>query len=452
MSAQLRINWFSPLPPTRSEIARQTLTLLPELSRRADVVVWCNDAAVDASAEKHVKIQRYDVAHPPWREINAADVTFYQMGNDPRYHEDIWRISREHPGIVILHDLKLQHLFAGLLLENKTLTRHEYLEMVEAHHDGRGRLLAEAYLEGSISVDELAEQCPLTGAAIERALGVVVHSHAAQSAIAESSSVPVGYLPLYAATTGPEDNAFLRERERNTDVYRIILFGYLGANRRLPAILQALARLPQRERFRLDIYGTMEGAEKIAELACRLHINDLVTLHGFASEEELSAALRRSHLAMNLRYPSMGEASASQLHLWQYALPSVVSRTAWYADLPEETVAFVRPEQEVADIEMHLARFLDEPERYRAIGRNGQQFVQQHCTAPAYAEGVIEMARRVPDFHSLWIARDLARHAGRTMRAWTPATVDGLASGIAGAVEALVSRYHLPDSAEYEAA
>ena len=446
MKRTLRINWFSPLPPTRSEIARQTLTLLPELSRRAEVVVWCNDPKIEPTPPDRVQVRRYDVAHPPWREISAADVTFYQMGNDPRYHEDIWRISRQHPGIVILHDMKLQHLFAGLLIENKTLSRREYLELVERHHGASGRLLAEAYLDGSVSLDELADECPLHGAAIDRALAVMVHSEAAQTAVSGSSSIPAAYLPLYAATTPPADDRFLAERERNGPPYRIIIFGYLGPNRRLPAILQALAGCPDRRHFRLDVYGTMEGGEKIAQLACRLGVDDLVSLHGFASEEELTRALRRSHLAMNLRYPSMGEASASQLHLWQYALPSLVSETAWYASLPDDTVGFVRPEHEVADIQMHLARFIEEPARYRDMGLNGQRYVQEHCAASSYADGVLEMAARAPEFQAVWIARDLAEHAGRTLRPWTSNGGNGLLTGVVREVESLVKGHFEPEA------
>jgi glycosyltransferase involved in cell wall biosynthesis len=446
MSARIKINWFSPLPPTRSEIARQTLSLLPELSRRAEVIVWCNDAPVDPTAEKHAAVKRYDVAHPPWRDINAADVTFYQMGNDPRYHEDIWRISRQHPGIVILHDMKLQHLFAGLLVETKTMTRREYLDLVERHHSAAGRALAEAYLNGTASLDELAEECPLSGAAIERALGVIVHSEAAHTALTKTSGAPIGYQPLYAATAPPAGSAYLEKRKRSGEPYHIILLGYLGPNRRLPAILKALALCPERRRFRLDIYGTIPDAEKIAQLACRLRVDDLVTLHGFASEEDLTLALERSHLALNLRYPSMGEASASQLQLWQYALPSLVSRTAWYGSLPDDTVGFVRPEHEVDDLQMHLSRFLDEPDRYRALGLNGQRYVNQHCTATAYADGIMEMAARAPEFQSIWLARDLAERAAQTMRAWLPPDAAPLRVGVAQEIESLVSGYFRPPS------
>ncbi|HEV3409833.1 MAG TPA: glycosyltransferase [Chthoniobacterales bacterium] len=444
MRERLKINWFSPLPPTRSDIARHTSGLLPELSDRAEVVVWCNDGIIDGAAKKHATIKRYDVLHPPWREINAADVTFYHMGNDPRYHADIWRMSRAHPGIVILHDLKLQHFFAGLVGGNATMALGEYFDLVEKHHGALGRARAESFFDGNIGIDQLAEDVPLSGAAIEGALGVIAHSEVAYNAIAAATSLPVAYLPLSVGSNGPADDEFLLARERNGRPYHIIVFGYLGPNRRLASIVQALASFPQRNHFRLDIYGTMHGTEKIEDFACRLGIGDLVTLHGFAPEDELAAALRRSHLAINLRNPSMGEASGSQLCLWQYALPALVSQTAWYASLPDDTVAFVRPDHEIEDIQSHLARFLEEPEHYRRLGLNGRRYVNEHCTVSAYVDGIMEMAARVPELHSAWIARHLAERAGRTMSRWTARPANAFSAGVAREIQALVSGYFPP--------
>ncbi len=95
----------------------------------------------------------------------------------------------------------------------------------------------------------------------------------------------------------------------------------------------------------------------------------MVTLHGFVPAEDLEAALTSAHLAINLRFPTMGEASVSQLQIWDHALPSLVTRVGWYATLPQETVAFVRPEHEITDIQAHLHAFVDDPGRYAHMGR-----------------------------------------------------------------------------------
>jgi glycosyltransferase involved in cell wall biosynthesis len=339
---------------------------------------------------------------------------------------------------VILHDLKLQHFFSGLVFHELGFNRREYLELVERHHGPKGRVLAESHLHGLLGTEELAELCPLTGGVTENALAVIVHSESAHLSISEET--PVAYLPLSVAAPLPAPAARRSSGPSDSGVYRISAFGFLGPNRRLPALLRALSKFEQRDRFQLDIYGTIEGEEKIHQLIARLGLNDLVTLHGFVPEDQLDGALRLTDLVVNMRYPSMGEASASQLHCWQYALPALVTRTAWYETLPANTVAFVRPGHEADDIQMHLAAFLADPEKYRELGRNGQRHVTENHSIEAYAASLLEMAARAPEFQARWIARDLARRAGAAMSAWCDSTtIDTFLPRVAEEIRAMVS-------------
>jgi glycosyltransferase involved in cell wall biosynthesis len=434
----VKLNWFSPLPPTRSEIARQTINLLPLLAQKAEVVVWSSETQWHPEAGTHATVRHYDADRPPWLEISKADVTFYQMGNDPRYHHAIWRISQQHPGIVILHDLKLQHFFFGLVLYELGLNRRQYLELVERHYGARGRVLAESLMHGLLGIEALAEQCPLTAGVTENALAVIVHSAAAHLSLSEETSV--AYLPLGVGAPPPVQEARPSPDPSDVEVYRISVFGFLGPNRRLPALLSTFSNFARRDRFRLDIYGTIEGEEKIHQLVARLGLNDLVTLHGFVHEDQLAEALRRTDLVVNMRYPSMGEASASQLHLWQYALPALVTRTAWYETLPENTVAFVRPEFEAEDIQAHLTAFLADPAKYRELGRNGRRHVTENHSIETYANSLLEVAARVPEFQARWIARDLARRAGAAMNAWCDSsTIDAFLPRVAQEISTLVA-------------
>jgi glycosyltransferase involved in cell wall biosynthesis len=429
--AGVKLNLFSPLPPTRSGIARLSVHMLPHLARKADVTVWASEPSWEFEPPAGVTVRHYDVRHPPSREINQADATFYQMGNDPRYHDAIWHVSQQHPGIVILHDLMMQHFFSGLVFHDRGLNRRQYLELVERYHGIKGRVLAEAHVQGLLDTEELAQRCPLTAAVTENALAVMVHSAAAYSAL--PADVSVALVPLCVGMETPT----LAPRAA-TEPYRITVFGFLGPNRKLPLLFRALANFPERERFRLDIYGTMQGQEKLQQLACRIGLSETVTLHGFVSAKELDGALRETDLVVNLRDPSMGEASASQLHLWQYALPSLVTHRAWYATLPEETVAFVRPEHEVEDIQRHLAAFLASPESYRELGRRGRRHVTEEHSIEKYASAMLEIAARAPEFQARWMARDLARRSATVMNSWSDSsTIDSLSRDVARQIELL---------------
>jgi glycosyltransferase involved in cell wall biosynthesis len=433
----VKLNLFSPLPPTRSDIARLTVHMLPHLAREAEVTLWCSDAEWNLEPPSGATVRHYDWQGPPWREINQADATFYQMGNDPRYHHAIWHMSQQHPGIVILHDLMMQHFFSGLVFHDRGLNRRQYLELVERHHGIKGRVLAEMHVQGLLATEELAQRCPLTEAATENALAVIVHSAAAYAELPEDASVVL--LPLCVGMPMPDLDP-PRAREA-TEPYRLTVFGFLGPNRKLPLLLRALATFPEPGRFRLDIFGTMEGQEKMEELVCRLGLSDTVRLHGFKTARELDAALRQTDLVVNMRDPSMGEASGSQLHLFQYGLPSLVTQRAWYATLPEDTVAFVRPEHEIEDIQRHLAEFLRDPERYRTLGRNGRRYVAENHSIERYASALLEVAAQAPELRAKWIARDLARRSATAMSSWSDAaTIDPLSSKVAREIAALTAR------------
>src|SRR4051812_9612331 len=402
--------------------------MLPHLARQADVVVWSSEPEWKFEPPRGVTVRHYDLQRAPWREINQADATFYQMGNDPRYHHAIWHLSQRHPGIVILHDLMMQHFFSGLVFHARGMNRRQYLELVERHRGIKGRVLAETHVQGLLATEELAQRCPLTEAAIENALAVIVHSGAAYAALPDDTSVAL--LPLCVGMAMPDLDP---PQVRNAaEPYRLTVFGFLGPNRKLPLLLRALSTFPERGRFRLDIFGTMDGQEKMEELVCRLGISDSVALHGFKTASELDTALRQTDLVVNMRDPSMGEASGSQLHLWQYGLPSLVTQRAWYATLPEDTVEFVRPEHEIEDIQRHLTEFLRDPERYRALGRNGRRHVAENHSIERYAGALLEVAGQAPEFRAKWIARDLARRSAMAMAGWSDAaTIDPLSLQVA---------------------
>src|SRR5438067_6262196 len=114
----------------------------------------------------------------------------------------------------------------------------------------------------------------------------------------------------------------------------------------------------------------------------------------------------------------MGEASASQLRIWHHGLPSLVTRTGWYGTLPENTVAFVRPDNEAEDIHEHLTGFLSDPQRYRELGENGRSYLHQHHTFETYVDALIELVNAAIEFRPHWSATYWSRRAGGAMSPW----------------------------------
>jgi glycosyltransferase involved in cell wall biosynthesis len=443
---RLRLNWFSPLPPARTGIAEYTAFLLPALCARFDLVLWTDQDEWDKSLEKFAAVRKYDVAAPPWSELNRGDVNVYHIGNHPAYHGSIWEISRVLPGIVEIHDIHLQHFFAGIFRESRS-DRDSYLSAMARYHGREGRRDAELFWDGMLSTEEIAQRWPLTELALEGALGVIVHNADAVEVLrgrkrthnkaVRAFERKVVYLPLPRATA-PCPPRRVSYAMRKVSPYRIVIFGHIGRNRRVDLFIRAWGSMPQRNRFVLDICGELSDGGAVQEAIREHRMEALIKVHGYQAEKVLCGFLERAHLAVNLRYPTMGEASGSQLFIWEYSLPTIVTRVGWYATIPEDAAAFVDPRTEIADIQKHLQSFLTDPERFALLGQRGCALLNTRHNADQYAQGVVELAGQVRGMGIRIASAELATRAGAAMADWTPAvSSDREFERVAGAIRGM---------------
>jgi hypothetical protein len=93
----------------------------------------------------------------------------------------------------------------------------------------------------------------------------------------------------------------------------------------------------------------------------------------------------------------MGEASASQLKIWSFGLPTIVSKTGWYAGLSEDAVGFVNIETEIEDIQHHLENFLDHPDAFVEMGKNGFRILKKNHSPDLYARKIIDFAASIKE-------------------------------------------------------
>ncbi len=416
----MRLNWFSPLPPAKTGIADYSFGILPELSSRADVTLWTDRPGADPQLEKYAKVRHYQPDRIDWVELNRAELSFYNIGNNHLHHAAIWQVSRQSPGIVILHDVRLHDFFESLY-RGQWRDEAGYLKQIEKHYGNEGLTIATEFVTARHGdFDLMAQRFPMTGAVLENALGAVVHTQDAAEELAGVNRCPVFYTQL------PSAPIIIPKRTdgRPPGPYRLIIFGHIGRNRRLDAVLEALSQLPQRNRFQLDIYGEIDDAKTLRQRIHTLDLKDTVKVHGYAPAADLDQALSNASLAINLRYPTMGEASASQLRIWEHGLPSMVTRVGWYASLSADAVAHVRPENEVADIRSHLEAFLEDPERFARMGQHGLSLVMREHHPKVYVSAIISLVENACELKSRHAAFDLARRAGAIMGSWSKQMID----------------------------
>ncbi len=117
----------------------------------------------------------------------------------------------------------------------------------------------------------------------------------------------------------------------------------------------------------------------------------------------------------------MGEASGTQLRIWDHALPSLVTKVGWYAELPDDTVRFVRPEHEIEDIKHALKKLPENPEYFIGMGQKGKQYLEQWHNPDIYAQAIIGFAERVCSAPSTVVAFRLAERVATETSIWISA-------------------------------
>ncbi len=111
----MKIAYWSPLPPSSSGIADYSAELLPYLATRASVHLLVeSEAALAPQLEAFPRHRARDAEAVDARE--RFDLHVYQIGNNAD-HRFVLNAALVKPGVVVLHDLVLQHLFLGVSVE-----------------------------------------------------------------------------------------------------------------------------------------------------------------------------------------------------------------------------------------------------------------------------------------------------------------------------------------------
>jgi glycosyltransferase involved in cell wall biosynthesis len=414
----MKLNWFSPLKPARTGVANFTSHVLPALAARAEVTLWTDQREWDPALETHARVRTYDGLHLPWREVNEAAMSVFNLGDNASYDAALWQLSRQHAGLVILHSLRFHHLFAGIYRDGNK--REEYLAIMNSYYGKPGHQAGVKFLKGALPADYMAQHFPLTPLAVESALGLMVHWRGAMLELKRYNRWPVAFVPMPFPAT-PADRRGKAERFYQSwggSPYCLLVFGFIEQDRRLDSFLEALAAFSGRDRFRLHVYGELWDPAHVQTKISGLGIDHLVCLHGSVGDAQLDEALASAHLVINLRFPTTGEASEAQLRLWDHALPSMVTQAGWYATLSNAATAFVRPEREIQDIQTHLQAFLDDPSRFYAQGQQGRRILETEHTTEAYCDALVAFATDLQRVRARALAYGMAERVSAELSGW----------------------------------
>ena len=389
-----RIHWVSPLPPAETDIAHYTRRILPELAERADLTLWTDAETWDTGLESFCPVRHLDPQRivPGQMRPNGArgdrpGTIFINIGNAWCFHAGLLALARRMPSVIVLHDLALQEMFCDAV-RHGLLARDGYLASMRRWYGEDGRDAAQEVLEERQSAVDLGQRFPGFELTMENAAAVLTHTPAASQAV-----VARGFLPAYRLDLPFRATGAVRSDRSMQGPLRLVQFGHIGPNRRLEQVLEALAGMGPDFDFVLDIVGKIWNPDLIDARCNALGISGKVRRAWLYSEAELDALLGRAHLVFNLRHPTMGEASGSQLRIWNATAASVVTDQGWYHHLPEDTVFRMPVDDDVTGLRTLLERLDKDRSIGQALGAAGyERLVERHGPAD-YADGIVDVAR-----------------------------------------------------------
>lgn len=395
-----RIAYFTPLQPVESGISQYSEDLIPWLASAVSL-----DVVVDHYTPTHAE------AIAPARIVDARrferghyDAVILQMGNSPA-HNYMVPLALDTPDMLVLHDIVLHHLMVWRAVQARG-GREAYRREMRARYGEAGEAVAAQVLRGQNPPAMF--DYPLNEAFIRAARVVVTHSPSSAAWVrrlvpeAETRVIPMGVPAI-----PPVDAGAARARLGIApETFVILSLGRVNPFKRIPAVFRAVRRLADEiPAVQLVIVGGDSPNYDVGRLARFAGIERYVRRLGYVPDAALPDLFAAADVCVNLRYPTAGETSAAVLRLMSAGLPTVVTDTGAFSDLPDDAVLKVPPDAFEGETLVAYLRALATNRAFRrAVGANARALVMREHTMRRAAEGYLDVLSEVlgrPLAHSL---------------------------------------------------
>lgn len=390
----MKIAFFTPLNPIQSGISDYSEELLSTL---AGASIGGHPFAIDLFIDKGYKpssqmiTSRFRVLQGNAFDRVAQQYTaiIYQMGNSPA-HAYIYKQMLGHPGVVVMHEFVLHHLRMWMALNSGR--RKEYLRLMEDRYGIEGLEAARRVLLGQFP--EALFSYPLSDEAISNAKGVIVHSqHMADLVRGVRSDVPLSVVPMGVPLTPIISKAEARKRlSLDPDLFLITSVGHLNPYKRVSVTLRAFKSLLMEVPNSLYLLvGSRSPNYDPTRQIEMLGLSDKVKITGYVSASDLALYLAASDVCLNLRHPTAGETSASLLRIMGAGVPTLVSRTGSFEELPDNAVGKIDIDDVEEDLLLeYLLLLAKRPDLRTAMSTAARRYVAEHHTLEQAAKGYLE--------------------------------------------------------------
>ena len=365
--------YVSPVPPVKSGIAYYSSEILPELAGYYNIIVI---VAQDKTSDVDLPVRSVKWFKKHYR---SFDRVMYHIGNSA-HHSHMVDLLDRYPGVVVLHDVYLGHLFHEMNTYGNragVFDRHLYLS-----HGYKA--LKYQQLQGRESA---IWRFPISIETMNASYGTIVHSRFAHDLLLpmcqEEKDDFIGVVPLANELPDNGDGKAARDRlGLPHDLVVICCFGELGPTKMNDRLLEAWGSLDrgQLEEARLIFVGRMDRSFYYAELdpvVGKLKVGSSVVFTGEVTAEKYRDYLLAVDAAVQLRSNTRGETSRSALECMAYGLPIIINDHGSNREIPDHCSVKIEEHFSNETLCGKLSELIENIDSYRDVGRRARRFIDE---------------------------------------------------------------------------
>lgn len=379
----MRVAWLSPLPPQHSGIANYSYWLVKGLGPYVDIDLYCDATELDADLRNEFQVfplSAYQLRRQQY------DETIYHLGNNSLFHKEIYKLAWNFPATIVLHDYNL-----SAFLHDAFYLKSDWRLYEEALASGNGHS-GDTKVSGFIPrLRRHGGTVPMSDAIVNRNPKVVVHHRWLKEQFADADHVQV--IPHFAKLNYRPSNEQVEDFKKRFHIddkqFVITCLGFVNTNK-LPQLQVEVASRLLAQGYPVHLLFAGETAPEVKRLQAEVESSELrenITFTGYLDEVDYFSALFASDVVINLRNPSMGEASGTLMHALAAGKPAIISDINQYREFPDRVCwKLTHDENEAPLLYEYLTVLLSNRNVREAISAN----------ALDYAESVLSLDRIIP--------------------------------------------------------
>ncbi len=167
------------------------------------------------------------------------------------------------------------------------------------------------------------------------------------------------------------------------------IFGFINQHKRIDSVMTAMANLCRSGYpIRLLVVGEVNDDRiNLAALEQQHGLSEVIRYEGYVNSTHFLDYMKAVDVVANLRYPTMGESSASLYHALACGEPTLISDFASFSEIPDLVAWKAVPiENEIDQLVFFLKSLFRSPAARNTMSINSLRFIHDKASFESVAE------------------------------------------------------------------